>query len=280
MAINTASLFHGKNEISISLAGIENIACIQIIYTGKMHAESMLPDDWLVTANKNRIICLSLGNSVPELLFNYIGLIKIKGASIITRDLQIYNVIIEVGGLNIWEKINSDYAFEDRLWESFSNTHFKETAIIRTSIIKNNLTAKVNELFLKDGTSYQGEYHQHNDGQAMSGSEHTDGSEPIYRKDANGRIFDTRKGANKRQAMEIMKQIEPLVPRTRKITKSDAQKIKESQKIAHKELKEEKVKRIYTENTDPSLDSYKIGGDITGEEGTAGGTGGGGSGGY
>ncbi len=210
-------LFHGKNEISISFNSIENIACIQIIYTGKMHAESMLPDDWLVIANKNKIICTSLGNSEPELLFNYIGLIKIKGASVITKDLEIYNAKINVEGINTWDKIVSEYVYEDRLWESFSNTHSQETAIIRTSIVKNNLTANLNELFLKDGTSYQGLYHQHEDGHAMTGGKHEKDSKNLYRKDGLGRLHDLRKyKKNKNFVKSIKSRAEELfIPKTR-----------------------------------------------------------------
>ena len=274
------NLYHRKNEIAIDLADVQNVASIDLYYSGKMYGESQLPNDWQLMSNNNRIICLSLGNSVPELILNYVGLIKIKGGSAIDRDLNIHPLNIIVEDIDYWENMTGDFDKNTQYWEGLGSQHIRDRSIKYSSIVKKNLISNTDEFYFKDGTPYQGEYHQHNDGQAMSGSEHTDESETIYRKDANGRIFDTRKGANKRQAMEIMKQIEPLVPRTRKITKSDAQKIKESQKIAHGELKEEKVKRIYTENTDPSLDSYKIGGDITGEEGTAGGTGGGGSGGY
>ena len=270
-------LYHRKNEIAIDLGDIQNVAAIDIHYSGKMYGESQLPDDWQLMSNKNRIICFSLGDSVPEVLLNYVGLINIKACSVVDRDLNTYNAHITIEDIDYWENITDDFDKNTQYWTNLGNTHVGDRSIKYSSIVRKNLIAPPDEFYFKDGTPYVGEYHQHGDWQAMTGSEHTDNSELIYRKDANGNIFNARKRVSKRQVIEIMKQVKPFIPITRKITKSDAQKIKESQKITHKQLKEEEVGKIYRENRATAPASG--GGERTGGVYGGGGEGGGGEGG-
>ena len=239
-------LYHRKNEIAIDLGGVQNVGAIDIYYTGKMYGESQLPSDWQLMSNRNRILCISLGNSVPELLLNYVGLINIKGGTVVDRDLNTHPLAIVIEDIDYWENFKDHFDKDTQYWEALGSTHIRDSSIKYSSIIKKNLLSNPDEFYFQDGTPYAGEYHQHSDGQAMTGSEHTDGSMSIYRKDAKGKIFNPRKKANKRQVMEIMKQVKPTIPMTRKITKSDIQKIKESKKITHKELKEEEIKKIYS----------------------------------
>lgn len=267
-----ATLYHRKNEIAIDLTGIQNAASIDIHYSGKMYGESQLPDDWQLMSNKNRIVCLSLGNSAPEVLLNYVGLIYIKACTVIDRDLNIHGVHTKIEDIDYWENMSDNFDENTQYWTGLGNIHEKDRSIKYSSIVRKNLIAPSDEFYFKDGTPYVGEYHQHGDGQAMTGSEHTNSSELIYRKDANENIFNARKRVSKRQVIEIIKQVKPFIPITRKITKSDAQKIKESQKIAHKQLKEEDAEKIYRENRTTSPASG------AGEKAGTGGTGGTGSG--
>ena len=253
-------LYHRKNEIAIDLGGVQNVAAIDIYYTGKMYGESQLPSDWQLVSNRNRILCISLGNSVPELLLNYVGLINIKGGTVIDRDLNIHPSAIVIEDIDYWENFGDHFDKDTQYWEALGSTHIRNSSIKYSSIIKKNLLSNPDEFYFQDGTPYTGEYHQHSDGQAMTGSEHTDGSMSIYRKDAKGKIFNPRKKANKRQVMEIMKQVKPTVPMTRKITKSDIQKIKESKKI----YGSDKTTRVKTELDRTSGTGGASGGGYTG----------------
>ena len=221
------NLYHRKNEIAIDLADVQNVASIDLYYSGKMYGESQLPNDWQLMSNNNRIICLSLGNSVPELILNYIGLIKIKGGSAIDRDLNIHPLNIIVEDIDYWENMSVDFDKNTQYWEGLGSEHQIDSSVQYSSIVKNNLISESDEFYFADGTAYQGAYHQHGDGQAMTGSEHTEESELIYRKDAKGNIFDTRKGVNKERIREIMKHYQRNIPSVRGFTKSDTQKAKD-----------------------------------------------------
>lgn len=66
----------------------------------------------------------------------------------------------------------------------------------------------------------------------MTGSKHTEDSEFIYRKDRKGNIFHPRKKMNKRQAREILKKYEPIIPSIRSYRKSSVSESKELKKVA------------------------------------------------
>ena len=115
-----ATLYHRKNEIAIDLTGIQNAASIDIHYSGKMYGESQLPDDWQLMSNKNRIVCLSLGNSAPEVLLNYVGLIYIKACTVIDRDLNIHGVHTKIEDID-YETIVFGVGMDGRI----GNSHTK-----------------------------------------------------------------------------------------------------------------------------------------------------------
>ena len=53
--------------------------------------------------------------------------------------------------------------------------------------------SKNDEFFYKDGSPYYGEYHMHQDGQAMTGASHEHSSVNIYRKNEIGKVVDLKK---------------------------------------------------------------------------------------
>lgn len=223
-------LYHRKNEIAIDLSGIQNPAAIEFYYTGKMYGESQLPNDWLLSSNQNKIICISLGNSVPELVLNYVGLINIRSGSVVDRDLNTHYLSVAVEDIDYWENMTVSYEKNTQYWEGLWGDHEGDGNIRYSSIVKNNLMSGADEFYFIDGTSYQGEYHQHGDGQAMTESEHSDESELIYRKDAKGKLQDVRKGLNRNQLNKRMVHYKPDIPSVRTFTKSDAQKAKDIKK--------------------------------------------------
>ena len=141
-------LYHRKNEIAIDLSGIQNPAAIEFHYTGKMYAESQLPDDWLLTSSRNKVICLSLGSSVPELMLNYTGLIHIKSGSVIDRDLNKHYLLPIVEDIDYWDNMTVDYDKNTQRWEDLVSTH-KKVPLLYTSIVKKDLMAFEFELNAK-----------------------------------------------------------------------------------------------------------------------------------
>lgn len=225
-------LYHRKNEISIDLTGVQNVASIDFYYKGKMYGESQLPNDWILMANKNKVICVNSGDSVPELMINYVGLITIKGGTVIDKDLNKSPIRVVVEDIDYWDNMTVDYDKNTQRWEDLVSTH-KKVPLLYTSIVKKDLMAESDEFYFSDGVGYQGEYHQHSDGQAMTGSEHTEDSEPIYRKWDNGDLFDPRKGLS--QKIINASKIHYNIPSVREFTKPDFKKIKKVKEIRHRE---------------------------------------------
>ena len=239
-------LYHRKNEIAIDLTGVENPAVISFSYTGKMYAESQLPSDWFVASNQNKVMCVSLGNSVPELLFNYVGLINIRVGSVIDRDLNKHYINTIVEDIDYWDNMTVDFDKNTQYWEGLGSTHELDRNIRRSSIVSNNLLTNPDEFYFADGTPYQGDYHQHGDGQAMTGSEHSEESEYIYRKDANGNIFDSRKKMSKAEAKRLISHYKPIIPSIRRYTKSETHTAKELKKQAGFSKKRIDTPRVQT----------------------------------
>ena len=250
-------LYHRKNEIAIDLSGIPNPASIEIYYTGKMYAESQLPNEWFLMSNENKIICVSLGSSVPELVLNYVGLINVRGARVVDRDLDKHYASIVLEDIDYWENINAEYDKNTQYWEGFFNVHQADKDIKYSSIVKNNLIAESDEFYFADGTPYQGEYHQHGDGQAMTGSKHSDDSELIYRKDAKNRMQNVRKNLTKKQLREKMVHYKPIIPSVRTSTKPEAQKAKEIKRQTNFSEKEVEISPARTKKTTTKTTTVK-----------------------
>jgi hypothetical protein len=239
-------LYHRRNEIAIDLSDMDAVAGIDIHFSGNMIADSLLPSDWQLMANDNRIICISFGATNPEILFNYTGSIKINGVMVYGRDLKRTGVPIVVEGIDRWTSHKGIFDSDGSSWGDLGQTHEAPLSGVRGAVIvRKNLLTNSNEFFFKDGLPYEGEYHQHQDAQAMTGSEHTEESIEIYRKDEKGKILDLRKGVSLRRLSKIATS-----------------------------LKEEEIPRP------PKTREPKTGRDIAREEGATGGTGGGGTGGY
>ena len=227
------NLFHRKNEIAIDLTGVVNPRVIDISYKGIMQAESMLPSRWTLTSNKNRILCLSLSGQSEdvELLMRYSGLIQIIGVTVIDQDLQRHAGLVTIEDIDTWDYMTVDFDKNTQYWEGLFSTHTKERSLTVTDIVKNNLLTNSGEFYFINGTPYEGEYHQHGDGQAMTGAKHTADSEFIYKKDLNQNIIDIRKNINKREVLEIMSQAPAFIPTIRRYTKSNLDKVKDSASI-------------------------------------------------
>jgi carbon monoxide dehydrogenase subunit G len=238
------NLYHRKNEIAIDLTGVQNVAGIEIYYNGKMYAESQLPDDWILSSNASKIVCFSLGDSVPELLLNYSGLINIKGGKVFDKNLAEYSINVLIEDVDKWTNFNIDFDKNTQYWEGLNSTHIAEHSIKHSSIVKNNLKTNNEEFYFLDGQPYNGDYHLHGDGRAMTGAEHTNESIQIYRKNEDGKIVDLRSKASKKRAIEIMKQIKPFIPSVRKVTKSSQTQAKDFKKQIAFSKKEFKVPAV------------------------------------
>ena len=251
-------LYHRKNEIAVDLSGVNNPRAITIVYVGKFHGESMLPDDWQFFANRSKITCLSFSqnSSIPELLFNYTGLIHIKGGTVIDADLEKHSFHVSLEDIDYWETSTGKFSTNTQYWDGLDSTHDRGGDISRTSIVKKNLLTNDGEFFFKDGTPYNGEYHQHQDSQALSGAAHTEESEFIYRKSGNGVIYNPRKRLSVKEKLEILKTKSIHIPKTSKFSKEQPKEISIKQP---KGIKVAPTPKIVTAKKTPKLKPSKGG---------------------
>ena len=173
------------------------------------------------------------------------GKIQLHGDFILTSDLMIrlndiiyakdpvkeaieFKRDIIVEDIDYWENIEGDFDKMTQYWEGFSSYHEK-TDILYTNIVKKDLISNDGEFYFSDSTPYQGDYHQHSDGQAMTGSEHTEESEPIYRKSSKDKIFKPRKGISQRKINSYKNNYN--IPSVRGFTKPDYNEAKKLKKV-------------------------------------------------
>lgn len=181
---------------TVSLKGgddINRIVVIDILFSGSLHAESMLPDSWTLLSSSNRIICINFGTSTPFEILSYTGNLTIKNASIYDAESNLHKPTIVFRGNDYWELTRETFDTSTSFYENFSSEITKKSNIKGVSIIKNNLMSKNDEFFYKDGSPYYGEYHMHQDGQAMTGASHERSSVNIYRKNEIGKVVDLKK---------------------------------------------------------------------------------------
>tara|TARA_Y100001963_G_C6747534_1_gene432405 strand:- start:24 stop:617 length:594 start_codon:yes stop_codon:yes gene_type:complete len=165
-----------------------NPLAIKISYEGIFNAKSLLPNGFIIQEKNQTIIILRLVNEeFPEALFEYSGRFRIKRADLYDRTNRItalsvekthrfYRVQDKWGELNsFWDEYSDDYSYYD------SSVRFSSRKR-NTDIVTNNLESKSGKLFLKDGTPYYGGVHLHSNGTFMTGGEHSEDSQKLYRK--------------------------------------------------------------------------------------------------
>ena len=179
-------IYYGNGEVR--LEGANNLAAFDIRFKGNIVAESQLPSSWSMMNNKKRIIGFNLGDLQPELLFTYEGELRILSCKLVDRELNEYRANPTVEGLGFWGSLNTKFEEFTQYPEDYDGTYVTGSIPKTTSIHQVNLLTKQGEWFLEDGTPYNGEYHLHGNGQAMTLSKHTKESKNIFRKDAKGNI--------------------------------------------------------------------------------------------
>ena len=188
------------DSLNLEISGERDIRAIDITFKGRFHAESLLPDYWTILSSQSRMICMNLFNyqsmgpnasiGHPQgTIFNYTGSLLLKNVTAYDIDSNVRNVIIKLENNDIWDTNLSVFDISEDYYTSYNKSPSRAISKINAvKIVKNNLTSKIDEFYFEDGTPYQGDYHTHENGQAMTGGEHSRNSKDIHRKDANGNI--------------------------------------------------------------------------------------------
>ena len=177
-----AKVYYGDGNCSIEGS---NIRGVQIKYTGAISITDKTSDSFAITHQKNGIMIFPIGDGFLSDLFDYEGKFKI-----------IYVIVADNNGEKIPTNINRvmDYAellhtnAEDMTTnsENLSQTYKSGKIVNKTTINRpniNNLHTSKHDgnLFLKDGTLYEGYFHVHlSDNSAMTEKEHTENSKDLY----------------------------------------------------------------------------------------------------
>ena len=160
-----------------------NPYAIDIIYKGKINAESMLPNGFLIQEKNNRILILRMSHAqMPELLFTYTGEFRIRKADLYTENSRI-NASLDTN-LHYPNRLSDNWVQLNSTWGEYSDEYAYGDPLNkkRTDIVTNNIESTSGALVLKDGTPYLGGVHFHSEGYFMTGSHHTKDSVRLYHK--------------------------------------------------------------------------------------------------
>ena len=171
-------------ENNCYLDSSEKILGVEIKYKGFVKIKSPFGSSALFMGNHSKIMIVSTTKDLDlseKDLFTYDGNLKINSVLCVTESLKATHGVIQslittktINGIGI--NIEN---FVDNI-ESHKNVD-RVFNFTKTEIITENLITKENELHYKDGTIYEGDYHMHGNGQAMSGATHTKDSVYLYR---------------------------------------------------------------------------------------------------
>ena len=186
-----AKLFYGSGYCSVEGA----IQGIEIRYKGSIEITKTCNEDCLFQAKSNGIMVVSLSGGILGNLFKYSGELNI--ISVIAADNNGQKVPCPIKKVMDYSEL-LDTKSEDLTVKSedlkAGNRHKArpKKTIVLDNIIKNQHTKTHNgDLYLEDGSLYDGCFHVHPGGRVMTGNTHTRDSRqlnikrttvPMYRK--------------------------------------------------------------------------------------------------
>ena len=185
----TIDIHNDGEMITIGDNSIERMVAMDISYIGTFHGECLLPPGWTLMANSFRIIAFNMGSFNAIQIINYTGNFNLLNVVIGDSNMNLHQGNLIERDIDLWELKGSSFDSDTNRYEDYNKDKTITSNILRTQIVTNNLLANNNEFFYSDGSEYNGDYHQHEDLQAMSGAKHTKDSVNIYRKNANGKLI-------------------------------------------------------------------------------------------
>ena len=178
-----------------------NPLAVEIDYKGLFNGESSLPNGFILTGNKGKILIIRMvDQQFPESLFSYLGEFSPKKVVLYQKDFKLTGKIDTPDYRWAYmSKSTNNWNLETSYWQSFRQTstgNFDDNVPIgknKTNIITNNIKSVSGNLVTRDGKPYYGDVHYHSAGYFMTGGTHSEDSVRLYRK--NGiRIKRRRNG--------------------------------------------------------------------------------------
>ena len=119
---------YGNGEV----IGLENIQGFDIRFKGNITIDPA-QDNWIIQANKNRIIGICLNKTSSALLFTYTGELRILSAKYIRNNEQ-YRSSITLQGVDYWELDTEEWEDDGSLWGTRNGTYLIGTKKRKTTI--------------------------------------------------------------------------------------------------------------------------------------------------
>ena len=179
-----AKLYYGNGSCTIEGSDIRGV---EIRYRGAIEIEDKTSDSFVISHQGNGILIFPIGEGTLNELFDYNGEFRIL--SVIVADNNAAKVPTSIHRMMDYTELLETKA-EDMTTKSedLSSTHTYGKKVTKTILkqpyIPNRHTSKRNsEIYLQDGTKYDGYYHIHlADNAIMTGEEHTEDSQDLYYK--------------------------------------------------------------------------------------------------
>lgn len=177
-----AKLYYGNGSCTIEGS---NIRVVTIRFRGAIEIDDKTSDSFAITQQSNGIGVFPLGKGTLNDLFDYVGEFKIISVSAVNDNSEKVSTSIH-RVMDYTELLNTNAEDMTTKSEDLSATHISGRRVSKTILkqpyIPNRNTSKSNrELYLQDGTRYDGYYHIHlADNAAMTGREHTEDSQDLY----------------------------------------------------------------------------------------------------
>ena len=175
-------LYYGNGSCTIEGSDIRGV---EIRYRGAIEIEDKTSDAFVITHQNNGIIIFPIGEGNLNDLFDYTGEFKIL--SVIVADNNAEKVATTIHRvMDYTELLNTNSEDMTSKSEDLSSTYVSGSKVAKTILKQpyiNNLNTSGHdgELYLQDGTKYDGYFHIHlADNAAMTEREHTDNSQDLY----------------------------------------------------------------------------------------------------
>ena len=180
------TLLYGNGECEIR--GNDVKAC-QIFVDAPVEVKDNTSHQFMVKVHDNSINFGQIREGDSELtnLFNYTGDLKVVSATAVTSDGNLVSCKIKKV-MDYAELLNTKAEDMTMLSEELKTTSKKNNIVTKMKIVDpivSNLNSIEGQFYLENGTPYSGQFHIHSDqdGQRMSGANHTKDSENLYFKD-------------------------------------------------------------------------------------------------
>jgi len=175
-------LYYGNGSCTIEGS---NARGVEIRYRGAIVIEDKTSDSFVIAHQNNGILVFPVGEGTLNDLFDYTGEFKIL--SVIVADINGEKVPTTIHRvMDYTELLNTNSEDMTTNSEDLSSTYTSGRKVSKTILKQpniNNLNTSTHnaEVYLQDGTKYDGSFHIHlADNAAMTGSEHTEESQDLY----------------------------------------------------------------------------------------------------